>query len=238
MLNGLLQSCPNIWITPQGAIQTTGVGAGSVVGDVRGTGAIDLQTTRGVSSYVASGNYSFASGQDNTAGNYGAVALGIFCSATGVASFSIGNAAVASRYGEQAYSSGAFTAQGDCQTSAMILRLLTTTATQTEMVSPTRIALKNDSTIAFDVSLVARRSDVDNESASFSFKGAIDRNTNAASTAIVGTVSKTILARDSASWDATVDADTTNGSLRIQCIGEAGKTIRWVAFIRLVEVTG
>ena len=33
-------------------------------------------------------------------------------------------------------------------------------------------------------------------------------------------------------------ADDTNDSLKIQVTGEAAKTIRWVARITLVEVTG
>jgi len=38
-------------------------------------------------------------------------------------------------------------------------------------------------------------------------------------------------------WDYTVTADTTNGRPKITVTGEAGKTIRWTAFIRTTEVS-
>jgi len=84
---------------------------------------------------------------------------------------------------------------------------------------------------------VGRRTDVDGESAGYRFAGVIDRQTNAASTALVDGVSKDRI-EDTAQWDADVSADTTNGSLKIEVTGQAAKNINWVAFIRLVSTTG
>jgi hypothetical protein len=104
--------------------------------------------------------------------------------------------------------------------------------------SSLQMVLANDSTWHFDISVVARRTDADNESAGYRFSGVIDRNTNAASTALVGTVTATTDAEDNVGWDAAVTADTGTGALVITVTGEVSKTIRWVAFVRTVEVIG
>jgi hypothetical protein len=85
--------------------------------------------------------------------------------------------------------------------------------------------------------VVARRTDADNESAAYKFEGCIDRNTGT-SAALVGSVTKTVIAEDTAAWDCDVTADSTNSALIITVTGEAAKTIRWVARIDLTEVTG
>jgi hypothetical protein len=56
-----------------------------------------------------------------------------------------------------------------------------------------------------------------------------------ANTAIVGSVVKTVLAEDDATWDANVTADDTNDSLKITVTGPSA-SVRWVAFVRTVEV--
>lgn len=101
-----------------------------------------------------------------------------------------------------------------------------------------QIILPNDSTFMFTATIVARRTNADNESAAYRLEGCIDRNTNAASTALVGTVTKTVIAEDTAAWDVAITADTTNGGLTITVTGEASKTIKWVAQIETVEVVG
>ena len=91
---------------------------------------------------------------------------------------------------------------------------------------------------AFEILFAARRTDVHTGNAAFLVQGGVKRDTGVASAALVGTVTTTVLARDFAAWTVTVDADTTNGSLRLQVTGEAAKTIYWVAFLRTVEITG
>lgn len=167
-------------------------------------------------------------------------------SATGTNSVAIGDGAVARLYGAETHANGRFAADGDAQTTVVVLRTTTTnTTTPTEMFldgagGTARMVLPNDTTWAFRILVSARRTDTDNSSAAYQFVGVIDRNTTAASTALVGTVSKTVLAEDVGAWDCNVNADTTNGSLRILVTGVAtpGYTIRWVARVELVEVTG
>ena len=57
-----------------------------------------------------------------------------------------------------------------------------------------------------------------------------------ASTILIGTVLKTVIAESVATWDANATADTTTGSLKVTVTGEAAKTIRWVAYVEMVEV--
>jgi hypothetical protein len=60
---------PGIVLTGYGELQTQGIGRGTVAGNARGAGAVDLQVNRGAVTRVASGGYSvIAGGQDNTAG--------------------------------------------------------------------------------------------------------------------------------------------------------------------------
>jgi hypothetical protein len=101
-----------------------------------------------------------------------------------------------------------------------------------------QVTLSNDTTATFDISIVARRTDADNESAGFQFFGVIDRNTNEASTAIIGSVVKNVLAEDSVAWDANVSADTTYGGIKVEVTGEAAKTISWSATVWITKITG
>jgi hypothetical protein len=51
-----------VLISTGGAVQTTGKGYGEIDGDPRGTGAVDLQTSRALSDQVASGGYAVIGG--------------------------------------------------------------------------------------------------------------------------------------------------------------------------------
>ncbi len=266
--NGLITT-RGLTIQPNGSLQTIGVGTGSVAGNARGTGATDLQVSRSAATQVASGGYSFvAGGYGNTASGAQSIAMGGTANvASGSNSVCIGNSnnssgtmgvclgqqgtaaanfstalglqARTKRYGEMAYSSGNFSAAGDCQISTLVIRGTTTTATPTALtLNVGQLSLEDDSTVMFEISIVARRTDADNESAAYKLRGCIDRNAGAATTALVGTVDKVVLAEEIAAWDVNATADTTNGALSIVVTGEAAKTIRWVAACYLTEVIG
>lgn len=143
-----------------------------------------------------------------------------------------------------ALANGIFAATGDAQHRVGILRCATTNATKTEMSldgtaasNSNTFVLPNLSSFHFDVHLVARRSDTTGESAAFHFNGLVSRDATAATTAIIGTVGKTTVAKTTAAWDAEVVADATNGRLAVNVTGEAAKTIRWVATVKITEVT-
>jgi len=115
----------------------------------------------------------------------------------------------------------------------------TTDATPTDMLQgdTTKLVLSNNTSWAYDLTLVARTSSGD--TASWMFQGAIKRGADASATSLVGTFVKTVLAKDTnaANWDVTITADTTNGALNIQVTGVASTTISWSATVRTSEVT-
>lgn len=203
--------------------------------------AIDSVIVGGLSNEISGIRGAILSGLGNLVTSDYGTASGFFNTVSGTYGFAKGNNALASRYGESAHAAGFFVAQGDAQISTLISRRITTNATPAELFldnSALRIVLPNDSSYIFEISVIARRTDADNESAAYKFTGCIDRNANAASTALVGSVTKTVIAEDTAAWDVNVTADTTNGALIITVTGEAAKTIRWVAQSILTQVTG
>lgn len=98
-----------------------------------------------------------------------------------------------------------------------------------------RLVLPSDTTWGFTISLVARRTNADNESAFYEFKGCIDNN--AGTTALVGSVTKTVVAEDTGAWDADVTADDANNALIVMVTGAAGSNIDWLAHVMLVQIT-
>lgn len=249
-LNGLV-------INANGAIQTRGIGTNTVVGNARGTGAVDLQTARDVASSVSSGLLAFiGGGRNNTASNS-------FCAVSGgrdnVASGSLafigggeantasatyasvpgGNRGVANKYGQQAHASGRFAADGDAQRSSLVARTSTADATPTNLTldgtSATLLTLANNQAWKFTIEVIAKQVSSANHAA-FRIEGTATKGTTNASTAISSSgISKTSILNDTG-WDLNVSADTTNGALQITATGAAATSIRWVAAVNLVEV--
>jgi len=134
---------------------------------------------------------------------------------------------------------------GKAQSALLLLGRQTTDATATVLASTSsaagttnQVILPNNSAYAFKGTVIATVTG-GGDTAAWEFKGAIKRGANAASTAIVGTVVKDVLANDAgaADWDVTFTADTTNGGLKVEVTGAASTTIRWVAKIETTEVT-
>jgi len=134
---------------------------------------------------------------------------------------------------------GKFLLSGDAQSQLYGMGAQTTDATATSLLTDTLIAtskipLRNNQTLHFEARIVARS--IGGQSAGYLLQGVIDRGANAASTALVGSVTKTVLAEDDAAWDVSAVADTTNGALDIQVTGVAATNINWVAQVRTFEV--
>lgn len=163
---------------------------------------------------------------------------GATASATGA--YALGNGTDSRLAGGSAFAQGKFATAGDAQFGVYVLRNSTTNNTVTELFmngSSTRVALPNNSIFCFDIVVTGRRTDATGGGAGYRFQGVMKRDANAGTTALIGSVSKTVLAETNVAWDAAVSADTTNGSILIQVTGEAAKTIRWVAVVQTVEVT-
>lgn len=189
---------------------------------------------------TASANYSAVSGgQGNLASGAGSIVLaGRNNTASGYYAQASGRYSKADKYGQSAQASGQFSAQGDAQTSRLVLRKQTTNATQAALAlngSTTQIDLDEDATYFLEAHVVARRTDADNESAAYVIRWCVDRNT-AGAAALVGAIDYDLTIEDTAAWACVVDVNGNN--TRILVTGEAGKTIRWVATVFMTEVHG
>ena len=126
---------------------------------------------------------------------------------------------------------------GDAQSTMYVIKAVTTSATPVIMASMgSQLYIPNDTTWAFKCLIAARNVNSNAESAAYEVTGCIDRETGG-TTALVGTPTVTVIAEDVAAWNVTVAANNS-GFLEISCVGEAGKTIRWVGRLELAEVTG
>lgn len=140
-------------------------------------------------------------------------------------------------YGMRAHASAVFATQGDAQHADLVQRIETTNATITTLTSDqgaaaatNQMVLPNNSAYIAKGIVVAREA-ATGDTKSWEFTCHIKRGANAAATAVVAAATVTVIANDAgaAAWALTVDADTTNGALRVRGTGEAAKTIKWVS---------
>ncbi len=226
-----------MWIPAKGALR-----AGVVTGTDWDDANIGVQSFAFGVDCRASGAQSFAGPNNCDALAPSSVALGDGAQTRVGASFGFahGRRSLSKIQGHHAYASGFFSASGDAQTGVFVVR--NTTIEEGEITTlfidgaSVRMVLDTDTTWAFSILLVARRSDGNNESAAFKFEGCIDNN--AGTVALVGTIQKTILARDTAAIDADVNASDANDSLDIDVNqGAAAGNWSWVARVELSELT-
>ncbi len=230
-----------------GGTTNTASGQSSVVsgGDSNVASSSQASIGGGYSNLASGGSSTISGGDRNTAaGNCAAISGGLLNVASGDFSTARGAFATARGiHGVDAKSGGQFAATGDAQSGTYILRRSTGDATQAELTAnglpatgTTRITLPNNATYSFTGQLSARSSAGD--SAAWRFAGTIERGANAAATTLLGvSAADTHSEAGSSAWTIAVDADTTNGSLRLRVTGAAATTIRWVAGVETVEVT-
>jgi len=126
----------------------------------------------------------------------------------------------------------------DHYTKQYVLSGTTTDATETELFvrgAPNeRIPVATNTTIFYDISFVARRTDATGESAGFELKGVVDNF--AGTVADVGDLYEILVASDNTNLLVEASADDTNDSIKISVTGEASKTFRWTAVVKTTEV--
>jgi len=102
------------------------------------------------------------------------------------------------------------------------------------------IALMNNKVCFFKISVVASTSAATGlmnlATKAWELKGIIAKACDNAGTSLLGPISKLVTAGSDPEWDVNVEADTTNGALRILASAPPGREIRWVAFVEMVEV--
>lgn len=223
-------------------------------GNARGANAVDFQTFRSGATEVASGQFSvIVGGLSNLAPGYaGAVLGGQGNNADGTVSWVPGGilASTRFRYGSGAWASGMFTARGDAQAFEMVLRRQSVDATAVVLTADNavhgvgnQLLLANNSTITALLLVSARQtggsSGTVGDSAHWVIHVAGKRGANAAAT-VLSRVFILDAFRDTgaSTWGLAVNADTTNGGMIVQGVGEANKTIRWDARWSGVEVAG
>lgn len=156
--------------------------------------------------------------------------------------------------GRLSFSSGTFASGGDAQYGLIVLRRSTTdsaplaiTSTNVGASSINIPVLPNSCIYAFRGQVVciqtAGVAGAVNDCKAWDIVGSIKRGANAASTALLGTPTITVLGADTnlGADNATgaviaITADTSAGGLLITVTGETDKTLRWVATVHTTEV--
>jgi hypothetical protein len=232
------------WSTIGGGIKNLASGNGATIagGGLSSTGTASGNTASGAGSFISGGQLNQATG------TYGV--------AIGASNLSDGNRAIAFGHNATTRSITGFIAFSPCftpvtttnginQAGLLILARQTTDATATVLASDANAAsgtnqviLPNNSAYYFKVSVIAGVTGAGNTKA-WTLEGAIKRGAGVGTTAIVGTVTTTIVAADAgaSTWTVTATADTTNGGLAITVTGQAAATIRWVAKAETAEMT-
>jgi hypothetical protein len=138
---------------------------------------------------------------------------------------------------------GNFATAGDAQSMTYVLRGSTTnTVVFTEIFldgASTKMVIPDDTTWAFDALIVARLGTTQ-ASAAYNVFGCIDNESG--TVALVGSVQKGTPIEDNpnaSDWDVQFTADDTNNSLKLEVKGGTGLggTIRWVATVRISQVS-
>jgi len=221
-----------------GGFTNTASGIGSFIGSGGNFGA---QTASGQGAFVGAGWGNTVTGaaasslgaSNQASGDYSAVIGGSY----GLARSIIGNTVFAA-------SSAPYGTAFGCQGALLILARQTTDATATVLASTSaaagstnQVAMPINSAYLFKVTVIAGVTGAGNTKA-WKLEGAIKKGATNGTTAIVGTVTTTVLATDAgaSTWTVTATADTTNGGLAITATGQAATTIRWVAKVETTEM--
>lgn len=184
---------------------------------------------------TASGTQSFAHGSGTVASGAQAVALGSLTTVSGDNALAIGSNTPCAYNNTFALANGFNATTGDIYSLMIPLKLVTTNATWTTLTTDGAAAsasniylLDNDSAIAFFVIIVGKNSTTGTEAINVTLTGGMRRGTGAASTALVGNVTR-VMRTNSATFSARAQADTTLGGLSVQIIGATSQTVRWHA---------
>jgi hypothetical protein len=216
------------------------IGAGD--GNTVTTTSTDSSIVGGNGNTITSALSSFIGGGDanSITSNFGTIMGGGNNVADSVYGTALGKSATTDSYGVVAQASGHITTVGDAQRMSPVWRITTTDGTANVEAfldgSSERFLLDDDSTYAFFIRGVGRRTDADGESGHYTIEGTADRN--AGVTALVGSTTVTIIDEDTAGWDVRVTANDTNDALQVDVTGIAANDISWVFIGDIVKVTG
>lgn len=171
-----------------------------------------------------------------------ALGSGAHTSVDAANSTAIGDQSLARLFGSMAIANGRFGSTGDAQTCKYLLRSHTVNNAPTELYldgtgGSSRLILPDDTTWMFTVKIVGHRTDASDGHAGYTFEGIAYRMAGAATVSMLGSTIKQVIAESNAPWDANIVADPTTGAIRVFVVGQANKTIRWLAVVDTVEIT-
>lgn len=150
---------------------------------------------------------------------------------------SLGNTSLEIFNSQYAFTSGGFSTQNDSIARTYILRGTTTNNVESELFldnANTRISVPTNTTVFYTADIVGRRTDASGESSGFHIKGVVDNFSG--TVADVGDLYEVVVAEDDPSLLVDARADDTNNTINIYVTGATGKTIRWTALVKTVEV--
>jgi hypothetical protein len=127
---------------------------------------------------------------------------------------------------------------GDVQYSSIIARGITESGDPiplTVSANADPVLIPRNKANTFRILVVASTADLAS-GAAYELKGLIVMGEYPATAAILGSVSKSVIAETDSAWDCNVTADTDNGAISITVSGVAATTIRWAAHIEMIEV--
>jgi hypothetical protein len=225
--------------------QSTASGRASVAFGGTQYGAV---TASGEASFAqgnstASGLFSIATGESNTASAQGASAVGGRNNLANayLSSVSGGYCTANAVEGRQVRGRALGTVVGETQKSEFFLSIRTTGNTATTVTvaggaagTSNQVILSNNAAYGFTGTIIGKQSGSTN-AVMWKVEGLIARGANAASTVL--TTSTVTLVSNAPAWGTpTLAADTTNGGLRVQVVGAATTNIQWTAVIETTEV--
>jgi len=191
---------------------------------------------------VTGGNNNVASGsQSSCLGGLNNTAFGWNSTTVG------GSRCYVDKNGQVGQASGFFAANGDAQVSVMVVRGITVDNSTTVVLTLdganppngfglSLLTIPNNTAWNFDVNIIGRSTA--GASAFYNFTGGIKNNGGV--TALIGSVTAGAAAEDAGMTTAvaSVIADAVNNALSVTIKGPSATNCRWVARVRVVEVSG
>jgi len=230
-----------------GAILTSTPDETAVGGNKRGNFSVDLQRVRYSASQVASGNFAFIHGYNNTASGSASVAMSSDNVASGDYSIATGKGSntrgclLKRAHGSQAQ----FTGSGTAQFADQPLIGQTSDVTYTILTADGSYPTSNNVSVLPDhhvytvVAYVTARDIGIEDVASWKIEGVVRRQAGAATTTIIGVPTITILGSTAGTsgWSVDLVANPTRGSVEVQVSGEMSKTINWICRFETIELS-
>ncbi len=219
-----------------GGQNNTASGADSIAGGA-GSAATNTNAIAIGNGCFATGPNAIATGLNTTASGQSSSAMGDGSSAEGSFSQAAGRGSRAWLTGQRSWASTIWADDGDAQFSDVVVRRETVGAGNFELFidgAAERVVLLDNHSYSVIATVIAR--DSAGLTNHYVLEGTLKRNAGAATTVLVGAVTKRIVAEEQVAGDANLIADNVNGAAVIEVVGIPNTTVRWVARLEITQV--